>query len=99
MTEEIPPVTVFVLGPSFVTQDAARLHDSLSCAVVGARIEIDFRGVREWDAAALAMLARDLVDRGEAIHLRGLSHRQLRLLSYLGAVPQADKGTPPTQVS
>ncbi len=76
---------VFSLGPSFATEDAARLHDALSKADPGTHVEIDFRGVREWEATALAVLARDLAERGEGLEVRGLSRRQLRLLVYLGA--------------
>ena len=44
---------VFELGPSFATQDAARLHEALAKAAPGTHFEIDFRGVREWEAAAV----------------------------------------------
>jgi hypothetical protein len=86
---------VFSLGPSFATQDAARLHDALSKAAPGTHVEIDFRGVREWEAAALAVLARDLAERGAGLEVRGLSRRQLRLLGYLGAGIQ-DRSEPET---
>ncbi len=75
---------VFELGPSFATQDATRLHDALARAAPGTLVEVDFRGVREWEAAALAVLARDLAERGPGLAVRGLSRRQLRLLGYLG---------------
>jgi hypothetical protein len=75
---------VFALGPSFATADAARLHEALARAAPGTLVEIDFRGVREWEAAALAVLARDLSERGDGLAVRGLSRRQLRLLGYLG---------------
>ena len=82
---------VFSLGPSFATQDAARLHDALSHAAPDTHVEIDFRGVREWEAAALAVLARDLAERGPGLEVRGLSSRQLRLLCYLGAPSRAER--------
>jgi hypothetical protein len=76
---------LFELGPSFATADATRLHEALAQAAPGTLVEIDFRKVREWEAAALAVLARDLAERGAGLAVRGLSRRQLRLLGYLGA--------------
>jgi hypothetical protein len=77
------PIT-FDLGPSFAAPDAARLHEELSHAAPGAPVEIRFHRVREWEAAALAVLARDVAERGSRISLLGLSERQLRVLGYLG---------------
>jgi hypothetical protein len=74
----------FELGPSFATPDAARLHEALSHAAPGTAVEIRFHNVREWEAAALAVLARDLAERGPAVAVHGLSQRQLRVLHYLG---------------
>jgi uncharacterized protein YecE (DUF72 family) len=85
---------VFQLGPSFATQDAARLHEALAQAAPGRQVEIDFRGVREWEAAALAVLARDLAARGPGLAVRGLSRRQLRLLGYLGAGAHVQRTDP-----
>lgn len=72
------------VGPSFSAPDAARLHDAIARAAPDAAVEIDFRNVREWEAAALAVLARDLVERRPHVAVHGLSQRQLRLLNYLG---------------
>jgi hypothetical protein len=96
MSPESPGVgaVVFELGPSFARQDAARLHDALIRAAPGTPVEIDFRGVREWEAAALAVLARDLAEMGPGLAVRGLSQRQLRLLGYLGAGAHV-RGTEP----
>ncbi len=77
------PIT-FDLGPSFGAPDAARLHEALVQAAPGRPVEIRFHRVRDWEAAALAVLARDLVESGSRISLLGLSARQLRLLGYLG---------------
>jgi hypothetical protein len=74
----------FELGPSFAAPDAARLHEALSQAAPGTAVEILFHNVREWEAAALAVLARDLSERAPHVAVRGLSQRQLRLLHYLG---------------
>lgn len=79
----VGPLT-FDLGPSFAAPDAARLHDALAHAAPGRPVEIRFQHVRDWDAAALAVLARDLAEGGSRISLVGLSERQLRLLGYLG---------------
>lgn len=77
------PIT-FEVGPSFAAPDAERLHLALSSAAPGTAVEIRFHRVREWDAAALAVLARDLAERGPLLAVRGLSERQLRVLAYLG---------------
>lgn len=74
----------FELGPSFATKDAALLHDAIASAAPGTSVEIRFHNVREWEAAALAVLARDLTERGADLAVRGLSQRQLRVLGYLG---------------
>jgi hypothetical protein len=74
----------FELGPSFSAPDAERLHDALAHAAPGAEVEIRFHHVREWEAVALAVLARDLAERGPRVAVRGLSQRQLRVLHYLG---------------
>lgn len=74
----------FEVGPSFGAEDAARLHDALARAAPGAQVEIDFHAVREYNAVALATLARDLSARGCDVSLRGMSQRQLRILGYLG---------------
>lgn len=90
MPQDLPdpvPLT-FELGPSFAAPDAARLHEALSRAAPGAAVEIRFHNVREWDAAALAVLGADLAERPQvAVH--GLSRRQLRVLHYLGYSPRA----------
>ncbi len=80
------------VGSSFAAEDAARLHDALVRAAPGAQIEIDFHRVREYEAVALAALARDLASRGPGVALRGMSQRQLRILGYLGygATPAAE---------
>lgn len=77
------PIT-FELGPSFAAPDAARLHEALALAAPGTPVEIRFHHVREWDAAALAVLARDLSALGPNVALHGLSQRQVRVLHYLG---------------
>lgn len=74
----------FELGPSFAAPDAERLHEALSRAAPGTAVELRFHKVREWDAAALAVLARDLTERGPNLAVRGLCERQLRVLHYLG---------------
>ena len=77
------PIT-FELGPSFAAPDAERLHEALVLAAPGTAVEIRFHRVREWEASALAVLARDLAERGSLISLQGLSERQFRVLGYLG---------------
>jgi hypothetical protein len=86
MPPEIPAggSLTFDLGPSFAAPDAARLHEALSRAAPGTAVEIRFHKVREWEAAALAVLARDLAERGREVAVLGLSQRQLRVLHYLG---------------
>src|SRR5689334_499893 len=85
-TPAVGPLT-FELGPSFAAPDAARLHEALSRAAPGVSVEISFQHVRDWEAAALAVLALDLAERGRQVAVRGLSQRQLRLLHYLGCTP------------
>jgi hypothetical protein len=82
-------VLTFELGPSFAPNDAAQLHEALAGAP-GARVEIDFRRVRNCDASALAALAADLATAGPRVALRGLSLHQLRLLDYLTAPGRPD---------
>ncbi len=85
MPPESPRSSItFELGPSFGAPDAARLHEALSHAAPGAAVEIRFHRVRDWEAAALAVLARDVAERGSQVSLLGLSERQLRVLGYLG---------------
>ncbi len=84
MADSAEAVLLFELGPSFAPHDAARLHEALAGAAPGARVEIDFRRVRNCDAAALAVLAADLEARGDAVAIRGLSRHQLRLLASFG---------------
>jgi hypothetical protein len=74
----------FEIGSSFAASDAARLHEALAQAAPGTQVELDFHRVREWEASALAVLARDLEELGPLLEVRGLSQRQLRLLGYLG---------------
>ncbi len=102
MSQDLPdpvPLT-FELGPSFAAPDAARLHEALSRAAPGTAVEIRFHNVREWDAAALAVLARDVAER-PLVAVHGLSRRQLRVLNYLGFAPrtpaaarESDRKTP-----
>jgi hypothetical protein len=86
----MPPETnradsmTFELGPSFSAPDAERLHEALTSAAPGTAVEVRFHHVREWEAAALAVLARDLAERRPHMAVRGLSQRQLRVLHYLG---------------
>jgi hypothetical protein len=80
----VPGPLTFELGPSFAAPDAARLHEALSRAAPGTSVEIRFHNVRDWEAVALAVLARDLVERGPEVAVHGLSQRQLRVLHYLG---------------
>lgn len=80
----VPGSLTFELGPSFAAPDAARLHEALSRTAPGTTVEIRFHHVREWEAAALAVLARDLAERGPQLAVHGLSRRQLRVLHYLG---------------
>lgn len=86
----MPPATegsdaiTFDLGPSFAAPDAARLHEALERAAPGTPVKIRFHKVREWEAVALAVLARDLAERGSRVAVSGLSQRQLRVLHYLG---------------
>ena len=89
---------VLEIGPSFATADAARLHEALARAAPGTQVEVDFRKVREWEAAALAVLARDLAEHGPGLAVRGLSRRQLRLLGYLGAGAHVRAATEPASI-
>lgn len=82
--DSLPGSITFELGPSFAAPDAERLHEALARAAPGTPVEIRFHKVREWDAAALAVLARDLTERAPHLAVRGLCERQLRVLHYLG---------------
>jgi hypothetical protein len=77
------PITI-ELGPSFGASDAAALRERLARAAPGTAVEIRFHHVREWEASALAVLARELAERGADVEVHGLSQRQLRVLHYLG---------------
>ncbi len=88
------PVLRIELGSSFAPNDAAQLHEALAGAGPDARVEIDFRRVRDCDASALAALAADLAAVGPRVALRGLSPHQLRLLGYLRAPDRRDPGAP-----
>jgi hypothetical protein len=86
-SETLPDLALtFEIGPSFAPEDAARLHEAIERADPGTRIEVDFHRVRECHGTALAVLARDIAAGRARVALRGLSHHQLRLLGYLGAV-------------
>jgi hypothetical protein len=74
----------FEFGPSFVAEDAARLHEAIERAAPGTRVEIDFHRVRDCQGVALAVLARDIAAGRARVALRGVSQHQLRLLGYLG---------------
>ena len=87
----------FEIGSSFAAEDAVRLHDALALAAPDMPVEIDFHRVREWEASALAVLARDLAERGPLLALRGLSQPQLRVLGYLRA--SAGGGSQPARAS
>jgi STAS domain len=84
MSPDRPSPITIELGPSFGASDAAALHEALAHAAPGTAVEIRFHRVREWEASALAVLARELAERGPEVEVHGLSQRQLRVLHSLG---------------
>ncbi len=72
------------VGGAFASDDAARIHDLIERSAPGTAVEIDFRRVRDCQAAALALLARDIARGRARVALRGTSQHQERLLGYLG---------------
>lgn len=76
------------LGARFRAAEAERIAEALGSLGAFSRLTIDFGPVRDCDDAALATLAAVLrhVACGQ-IALRGLTHHQWRLLTYLGLAP------------
>jgi hypothetical protein len=77
----------FRVGSSFGSEEAWALHCALEDAEPGRRIDVDFREVREFDPAALSLLAQDIRADKSRIGLRGVSRHLVRVLRYLGVDP------------
>ncbi len=77
------------VGSTFGRADAIRVQQAVATLGPFSRLVVDFHEVRECDDVALTRLARALaqVAYGE-IAFHGLSHRQWRLLTYLGVNPE-----------
>ncbi len=77
------------VGATFGAPDVARVQEAVAAFGPFSSLTIDFAEVRQCDDAALARLARSLAsyERGQ-VRLRGLTSRQLRLLTYLGVDPR-----------
>jgi hypothetical protein len=72
------------VGPSFLPEDAFRIHQVLQGLDPGTRVAIDFRRVRDCHDFALSLLARDILGGTMSIALRGMSQHQERVLAYFG---------------
>lgn len=83
------------LGERFTPLEARVLHDVASRAEPGARLDLDFRGVRVCHDVALLLLAQDIRAGLAEYTLLGLSPHHLRLLGYLGAPGARFDGLPP----
>jgi ABC-type transporter Mla MlaB component len=77
---------LIVLDGVFDDDAARRLEDALDSAGTGARVRLDLSRVRELHDHALALLAKVLAGRADAVRVAplGLRRHQLRLLRYLG---------------
>lgn len=73
-----------VIGDDFLAEDAWSIHDVIEHACAGARIEIDFRRVRDCHDFALSLLARDMLAGRSEISLHGMTQHQERVLAYFG---------------
>ena len=76
------------IGPRFGEMDVERVQEAVAALGPCSRLTIDFTAVRECDDDALVLLASMLacLSHGE-VAVRGLSHHQWRLLTYLGLFP------------
>jgi hypothetical protein len=73
------------IGPRFTVSEAEKLSEALLAMRPVHRLELDFTAVREFQDAAIAILARALADLGGAeLEVRGLTRHQQRLLRYFG---------------
>lgn len=76
-------------------QAARVIQVSLSRAAAGAVICLDFTGVRDFEDAALSILAVALRGcRCARVAVRGLGAHQMRLMRYLGLDLRAHPATP-----
>lgn len=75
------------VGRTFGKKDVDRIHDAVEGLGAFSRLTIDFAEVRECDDAALVLLASLLRGGAGQVALRGLSHHQWRLLTYVGLGP------------
>lgn len=80
------------VGSRFGAPDVQRVQEAVAALGPCSRLTIDFTAVRQCDDAALVLLASMLgcLSHGE-VAVRGLSHHQWRLLTYMGLFP--NRGT------
>jgi hypothetical protein len=76
------------VGSTFRDGDVERLEEAVAVLGPFSRLTIDFGAARQCDDAVLVRLARMLggLVRGE-VAVRGLTHHQWKLLTYLGIHP------------
>lgn len=87
------PVPLYLtLSPAFDLAEAQRLHALLDDADPGTAVHLDFHDVREFDPAALGLLARDLAAVDGRVVVHGLTRHAQRLLGYLGSGDGATAG-------
>lgn len=79
-----------VMGIEFLPEDAWQIHELLDRAAAGARVELDFRRVRDCHDFALSLLARDILSGRVTFDLHGMSQHQERVLSYFGVPASGD---------
>ena len=72
------------LPNQFTPGVAGALHRLMSRVPPGTILELDFSGVRDCQALALHLLARDLLAGTVRYAIHGLTHHQRTLLAYLG---------------
>lgn len=76
------------VGTTLRAGDVTRLQEAMAVLGPFSHLTIDFGEVRQCDDATLVRFARMLVEvaRGE-VAVRGLTHHQWKLLTYLGLNP------------
>jgi anti-anti-sigma regulatory factor len=72
------------VGPFFGSEEVGVLHHALEQAEPGTRVEVDFHDVRDFDPAALGLLAQEIRAGRSRIGLHGVSRHLARVLRYLG---------------
>ena len=83
---------VIRLEGTFDAAEAWRVHDAIQ-RLEAERVVLDFREVRACHDFAIALLAKDLIERRGRVEVTGLCQHQRRILRYFGA-DEVDLGEP-----